>query len=120
MIPHLNVLTFSPLTGGCSGLDAFRFFFKTMLGYCLCSIVRYINRLVYNEGKRHFISDITENNGDDSASCPSCLYIFNRENETNRTWSERVIVEASSKESSKKVNQEEGRQREPVPPTILL
>ena len=26
---HLNVLTFSPLTGGCSeGLDAFRFFFK--------------------------------------------------------------------------------------------
>ena len=29
MIPHLNVLTFSPLTGGCSeGLDAFRFFFK--------------------------------------------------------------------------------------------
>ena len=26
---HLNVLTFSPLSGGCSeGLDAFRFFFK--------------------------------------------------------------------------------------------
>ena len=26
---HLNVLTFSPLTGGCSeGLDTFRFFFK--------------------------------------------------------------------------------------------
>ena len=26
---NLNVLTFSPLTGGCSeGLDAFRFFFK--------------------------------------------------------------------------------------------
>ena len=30
MIPH-NVLTFSPLTGGCSEvLDAFRFFFKNM------------------------------------------------------------------------------------------
>ena len=29
MIPHLNVLTFSPLTGACSeGLDAFRFFFE--------------------------------------------------------------------------------------------
>ena len=27
MIP-LNVLTFSPLTGGCSEVDAFRFFFK--------------------------------------------------------------------------------------------
>ena len=31
---HLNVLTFLPLSGGCSeGLDAFRFFFKqTILG----------------------------------------------------------------------------------------
>ena len=29
---HLNVLTFSPLTGGCSkGLDAFRFFFKQQI-----------------------------------------------------------------------------------------
>ena len=34
---HPNVLTFSPLAGGCSeGLDAFRFFFKqTILGNCL-------------------------------------------------------------------------------------
>ena len=30
---HLNVLTFSPLTGGCSeGLDAFRFFFEHVIG----------------------------------------------------------------------------------------
>ena len=29
MFPHLNILTFSPLSGGCSeGLNAFRFFFK--------------------------------------------------------------------------------------------
>ena len=31
--PHLNVLTFPPLTGGCSeGLDAFRFFFQRTKG----------------------------------------------------------------------------------------
>ena len=31
--PHLNVLTFSPLSGGCSeGLDAFRCFFKQRSG----------------------------------------------------------------------------------------
>ena len=31
---HLNVLTFSPLTGGCSeGLDAFNFFFKQLVGH---------------------------------------------------------------------------------------
>ena len=35
---HLNVLTFSSLTGGCSeGLDAFRFFFKQRQQMCLWS-----------------------------------------------------------------------------------
>ena len=34
---HLNVLTFSPLTGGCSeGLGAFRFFFKHVCVYTVC------------------------------------------------------------------------------------
>ena len=52
LLSHLNVLTFSPLTGECSeGLGAFRFFFKIPFAFALANQQPYLHCILHRAAR---------------------------------------------------------------------